>query len=122
MLRAMSNDAIPPCPSCRGKLFYCDRKRRIVKGEGGTRKFASNEKAAPDDADNLRELFLSIEEELAGQQLRYVDAPICDCNGSGLSESGACADPTEPRMSSVSLDQQCPQGLCQYRPSCQHGA
>ena len=37
--------------------------------------FASNEKAAPDDADNLRELFLSIEEELAGQQLRYVDAP-----------------------------------------------
>ncbi|MDO5592952.1 MAG: hypothetical protein Q4G57_08670, partial [Bacillota bacterium] len=35
----------------------------------------SNEKAAPDDADNLRELFLSIEEELAGQQLRYVDAP-----------------------------------------------
>lgn len=37
--------------------------------------FVSNEKAAPDDADNLRELFLSIEEELAGQQLRYVDAP-----------------------------------------------
>lgn len=37
--------------------------------------FASNEKAAPDDADNLRKLFLSIEEELAGQQLRYVDAP-----------------------------------------------
>lgn len=37
--------------------------------------FASNEKAAPDDVDNLRELFLSIEEELAGQQLRYVDAP-----------------------------------------------
>ena len=37
--------------------------------------FASNEKAALDDADNLRELFLSIEEELAGQQLRYVDAP-----------------------------------------------
>ena len=37
--------------------------------------FASNEKAAPDDADNLRELFFSIEEELAGQQLRYVDAP-----------------------------------------------
>lgn len=37
--------------------------------------FVSNEKAAPGDADNLRELFLSIEEELAGQQLRYVDAP-----------------------------------------------
>ena len=37
--------------------------------------FVSNEKAAPDDADNLRKLFLSIEEELAGQQLRYVDAP-----------------------------------------------
>lgn len=37
--------------------------------------FVSNEKAAPDDADNLRELFLSVEEELAGQQLRYVDAP-----------------------------------------------
>ena len=37
--------------------------------------FVSNEKAAPDDADNLRELFLSMEEELAGQQLRYVDAP-----------------------------------------------
>lgn len=36
--------------------------------------FVSNEKAAPDDADNLRELFLGIEEELAGQQLRYVDA------------------------------------------------
>ena len=37
--------------------------------------FVTNEKAVPDDADNLRELFLSIEEELAGQQLRYVDAP-----------------------------------------------
>ena len=37
--------------------------------------FVSNEKAAPDDADNLRKLFLGIEEELAGQQLRYVDAP-----------------------------------------------
>lgn len=37
--------------------------------------FASNEKVALDDADNLRELFLGIEEELAGQQLRYVDAP-----------------------------------------------
>lgn len=35
--------------------------------------FVSNEKTAPDDADNLRELFLSIEEELTGQQLRYVD-------------------------------------------------
>lgn len=34
-----SNDAIPPCPSCRGKLVYRDRKRRIVKGEGGTRKW-----------------------------------------------------------------------------------
>ena len=43
--------------------------------EEDTELFASNEKAAPDDADNLRELFLSIEEELAGQQLRYVDAP-----------------------------------------------
>lgn len=34
-----SNDAIPPCPACRGKLVYRDRKRRIVKNEGGTRKW-----------------------------------------------------------------------------------
>ena len=34
-----SNDIVPPCPSCRGKLVYRDCKRRIVKNEGGTRKW-----------------------------------------------------------------------------------
>ena len=34
-----SNDIVPPCPSCHGKLVYRDRKRRIVKNEGGTRKW-----------------------------------------------------------------------------------
>ena len=35
----MSNDTPPPCPDCRGTLFYRDRKPRVMKSEGGEKQW-----------------------------------------------------------------------------------